>query len=75
MRQLLRVPEVAEALEVSTRTVWRLLADGRLASIRVGRSVRVRAADVETLILGGARATITEILQRSLARLGDEGHA
>src|SRR5262249_27609669 len=37
--------EVAALLQVSERTVSRLLAGGRLASVRVGRQVRVRQED------------------------------
>ena len=38
---LLTMAETARALRVSTRTIARLVADGRLESFRVGRSVRI----------------------------------
>jgi excisionase family DNA binding protein len=38
--RLLRVPAVAEQLDMSTRTVWRLIADGQIEPLRIGRSVR-----------------------------------
>jgi excisionase family DNA binding protein len=39
--RLMSVPEAAEILQQSPRQVWRLIADGRLRVIRLGRSVRV----------------------------------
>ncbi|MHB2170097.1 helix-turn-helix domain-containing protein [Alsobacter sp. R-9] len=46
---LLTVTDVAEVLRVSTRTVRRLIKSGALASVTVGRSVRVRAEDLAAL--------------------------
>ncbi|MHB2169516.1 helix-turn-helix domain-containing protein [Alsobacter sp. R-9] len=46
---LLTVSDVADVLRVSTRTVRRLIKSGALASVTVGRSVRVRAEDLATL--------------------------
>lgn len=39
---VLTVKEVAEALRLSPRTINRLISEQRLASIRLGRSRRVR---------------------------------
>lgn len=39
---VLTVKEVAEALRLSPRTVNRLISERRLASVRLGRSRRVR---------------------------------
>jgi excisionase family DNA binding protein len=53
---LLRVGEVASRLAVSARTVWRLISEGHLASVRIGKSVRVPDAAVAAFIeKGGAR--------------------
>ena len=41
---LLTVPEVAKALHVDARTVWRLIADGHLRIRRIRRSVRIEPA-------------------------------
>jgi len=48
-RLTLTLPELAEALHVDRRTVYRLIATGELPVpvIRVGRSPRVRVADLE----------------------------
>jgi excisionase family DNA binding protein len=40
---LLTVHEVAEKWQISQRTVRRMIADGRLPVIRLGRAVRIRA--------------------------------
>jgi len=48
--KLLRLTEVAERLDVSMPTVRRLVKDGRIKSIRVGRVIRVRPIDLESYI-------------------------
>jgi excisionase family DNA binding protein len=51
-RSLLTADEVAEILNVSTRSVRRLIKDGKLPIVRVGRAVRIRPEALETLIDG-----------------------
>ena len=41
------VAEVAARLRVSNMTVYRLVQSGQLPAIRVGRSYRIRAEDVD----------------------------
>jgi excisionase family DNA binding protein len=41
------VSEVAEQLRVSNMTVYRLVQSGQLPAVRVGRSYRIRADDVD----------------------------
>lgn len=41
------VAEVAEMLRVSNMTVYRLIQAGQISSVRVGRSYRIREADVD----------------------------
>lgn len=51
MEQLLRVQEVAEVFGVSSRAVWKWLYNRRVPSpVRIGRSVRWRAGDIEAFI-------------------------
>ena len=45
--RLLTVAEVAEALRVSTMTIYRMVKSGQLPATRVGRSYRFRRADVQ----------------------------
>ncbi len=40
--ELLRIDEVAEVLDVTTRTAHRLVAEGAIPETRIGGSVRVR---------------------------------
>ena len=48
--RFLTVAEVAGQLRVSNMTVYRLIKAGRLASVRVGKSYRVREDDVDTYL-------------------------
>lgn len=43
---LLRIEQVARNLGVSTRTVRRLIDQGRLQAVRIGRSVRIETEDM-----------------------------
>ena len=45
--RLLTVNEVADLLRVSRMTVYRLIKEGQLAAIRVGRNYRLREDDVD----------------------------
>jgi excisionase family DNA binding protein len=51
---LLTVPEVAEILRVSPRTVRRMIDDKRLPVVRFGRAVRVRV-EALTAFIGEAK--------------------
>lgn len=48
--QLLKVTDVAERLSVSVTTVRRLIDKGKLQTVRIGRSVRIRPEDLEAYI-------------------------
>lgn len=50
VHEFLTVKEVQERLRVSRCAVTALLKNGSLASIRVGRSIRVPAASLEAFI-------------------------
>jgi excisionase family DNA binding protein len=45
--ELLTVREVADAMRVSTMTVYRLIRAGALPAIRVGKHFRIRARDLD----------------------------
>jgi excisionase family DNA binding protein len=47
---LLRLPEAAQFLALSERTVWQMVADGRLQSVRVGRALRFDRRDLVAFI-------------------------
>ena len=46
-RHFMTVAEVAQLMRVSTMTVYRLIKSGELPAVRVGRSYRLRAADID----------------------------
>ena len=49
----LTTEEVLEYLQVNLRTVYRLIKAGDLPSVRVGKSHRIRVADVDTYLAKG----------------------
>jgi excisionase family DNA binding protein len=48
-KHLLVVAEVANLLRVSERTVRRMIADGTIPVVRIGRSVRIRRKPLSKL--------------------------
>ena len=50
MDALLSVREVADALGVNPETIRRLIHDGRLDAIRVGRVLRIDRAELDRFI-------------------------
>jgi excisionase family DNA binding protein len=55
--ELLTVKETAEMLRVSTVTVRRYIASGKLAAVRVGRNIRIRRDDAESIFTPVRRYT------------------
>ena len=53
MEELLTVQEVAEYLRVSDLTVRRMLKDGRLQGVNIGRVWRIPKGELETFIKQG----------------------
>jgi excisionase family DNA binding protein len=53
MDKLLTVGEAAEFLGTSVRFVRRLIAERRIAYIRIGRHVRIAEADLASFIAAG----------------------
>jgi excisionase family DNA binding protein len=49
---LLSVADVAEDLNLSIRTIRRLIAQQKLSVVRIGRAVRVRAEALDALLDG-----------------------
>lgn len=47
---MLRVSEVAEALQISDPHVYKLIAKGEMRSVKMGRSIRVRMVDLHQFI-------------------------
>jgi excisionase family DNA binding protein len=53
MTKLLTVQEAAERLGTSVRFVRRLVAERRIAYVRVGRHIRIAEADLASFITAG----------------------
>jgi excisionase family DNA binding protein len=51
--KLVKVPEAAEMLALSQKTVWQWIGERRIGVIRLGRSVRVPLSEIERLIEEG----------------------
>ena len=51
---LLTVSDAAWALSLGRTQVYELLGDGRLPSVRIGRSRRIRVSDLETFVASAA---------------------
>jgi excisionase family DNA binding protein len=54
--RLLRIEDVADRLAVSRSMAWKLVAQGDIRSIRIGRAVRIRPADLDAFVEGADRA-------------------
>lgn len=50
----LSVQAAASELEVTTRTIYRFINDGKLAAYRIGRVYRIRRTDLEQFLNGAA---------------------
>jgi excisionase family DNA binding protein len=48
--RLLTVAEVAETMRVSNMTVYRLIKNGDLPALRVGKNYRIRESDVDAYL-------------------------
>lgn len=46
-KEYLKVPEVAEFLQIGRSRAYELVADGEIPSVKIGRSVRVSRRDLE----------------------------
>lgn len=44
------INEASEATSMSKRTIWRLIADGKLKTVQVGRRVIITAKSLHTLM-------------------------
>lgn len=53
MNKLLTVKEAADQLGTSVRFVRRLIAERRIAYVRVGRHVRIAEADLASFVAAG----------------------
>ena len=45
------IKDVAKMLSVSTKTVYRLINQGKLAMVKIGRSTRIDEAELDNFLL------------------------
>lgn len=64
---LLTVAEVADLFRVSSMTVYRLIRNGELPAVRVGRSYRVREDDLQSYLQA-------QVVDPDTMDLPDAGH-
>jgi excisionase family DNA binding protein len=67
----LTVAEAAKRMRVSEKTIRRAISDGRLPAHRIGRAVRIDAAEVAKLTMNPA--VVQNITRRSARPLGAHG--
>lgn len=54
--KVLRVAQAARALDVSPRTIWRLLSLDQLERVQIGRAVRITRDSIDRFVSeGGAK--------------------
>jgi excisionase family DNA binding protein len=51
--KLFKVPEAAELLALSPKTIWQWILERRLGVVRLGRAVRVPLSEIERLVHEG----------------------
>jgi excisionase family DNA binding protein len=53
MTKLMRVPEAAELLNMSQKTIWAMIYRREVDVVRIGRSVRIPLSAIDQLIERG----------------------
>jgi excisionase family DNA binding protein len=56
--KLLKVPEAAERLALSQKTVWQWIGERRIGVVRLGRAVRIPLSEIERLMEEGTTPAI-----------------
>jgi excisionase family DNA binding protein len=51
--KLLKVPDAAELLALSQKTVWQWIGERRIGVVRLGRAVRIPQSEIDRLINEG----------------------
>jgi excisionase family DNA binding protein len=72
--RLLKGQEVALVLQVSRSYAYQLIREGKIAVVRIGRSVRVREIDLRTFITRNTSEVSTEPIDTGRERIGRCNH-
>ncbi len=72
MREVLTPEQVADYLQLTKDTVYRLIRQKRLAATRIGRSYRIPKEDLQTFILcNSTRETVRQNLFDRVLEIGE----
>ena len=52
--KLLKVPEAAEILALSQKTLWQWVGERRIGVVRLGRAVRIPMSEIDRLLQEGS---------------------
>ena len=50
LEQVYTIGQVAQSLSVTNKTVYRMLKDGRLQGLKLGKRWRIRVVDLDTFL-------------------------
>lgn len=53
LAKLVKVPQAAEMLAMSPKTIWQWIGERRIEVVRLGRAVRVPISEIERLMEEG----------------------
>jgi excisionase family DNA binding protein len=71
MREILTPEQVAEYLQLTTDTVYRLIRNHKLAAARVGRTYRIPREDLDAFLLAtSTRPQVREAMFERVAEVG-----
>lgn len=59
-KEYLKVPEVAEFLQIGRSRAYELVGSGEIPSVRIGRSLRVSRKDLERWLEGQRHSKVGE---------------
>lgn len=75
MREIMTPEQVAQYLQLTTDTVYRLIRSRKLAASRIGRSYRIPREDVDAfLVKSSARPQVRETLWRRVLEFAEQHH-
>lgn len=76
MREIMTPEQVADYLQLTTDTVYRLIRRKQLAAARIGRTYRIPREDVEAFVLAhSTREEVRQALFRRVLQIGERNPA
>jgi excisionase family DNA binding protein len=76
MREIMTPEQVAEYLQLTTDTVYRLIRGKELGAVKIGRVYRIPREDVDALLLSrSTRPEVRDVLIKRVAEIGQRNAA